>query len=116
MLLLSNISFLLTVVLSLAVRRKAIGSIGWAGLEAMAVLIILSLAIGWRLGGPDKGSRQVSAMATSMRNAGVCLLIAVTSFPGGTVETAVVAFMALMTPPNMLFVAYHRVRGRRGRT
>ncbi|MDR3569591.1 MAG: bile acid:sodium symporter [Syntrophobacteraceae bacterium] len=116
MLLISNISFVLTIVFTLGLRRKAAGSIGWAALTAMALLILLSMAIGWRLGGPDKSARQVSAIATSMRNAGLCLLVAAASFPGRNVQTATVAFMALMVPPNMLFTACQRLRGGRGQT
>ncbi|MDR3557395.1 MAG: bile acid:sodium symporter [Syntrophobacteraceae bacterium] len=112
-LLLSNISFVATIALSMAVRGTAIRAIGWAGLGAMAFLIVSSMAIGWWLGGPDQGKRQVSAVATSMRNAAVCLLIAVTSFPGRGVETAVVSFMALMVPPNMLLTLYRGLRTRR---
>ncbi len=112
-LLISNISFIAAVVLTMTVKSRATRSIGWAGLSAMAVLILSSMAIGWRLGGPGRGARQVSAVATSMRNAGVCLLIAATSFPGTTVEIAVVAFMAMMVPPNMIFTAYHVIRGKR---
>lgn len=110
-LLISNVSFIAAVVLSMTVKSRAARSIGWAPLTA--VLMLSSMAIGWLLGGPGRGSRQVSAVATSMRNAGVCLLIAAASFPGSTVELTVVAFMAMMVPPIMLFTAYHGIRGKR---
>jgi bile acid:Na+ symporter, BASS family len=112
-LLVSNLSFVATILLSMAVRGRAIRSIGWTGLGAMAFLIVCSMAIGWWLGGPDQGKRQVSAVATSMRNAAVCLLIAVISFPGRGVETSVVSFMALMVPANMLLTLYSGLKTRR---
>ncbi|MGC9196378.1 MAG: hypothetical protein ACP5IL_13130 [Syntrophobacteraceae bacterium] len=112
-LLLSNLCFIGTIVLTMAVRSGATRSIGWAGLTAMVVLVLASMAIGWLLGGPNRGDRSVSAIATSMRNVGGCLLISAASFPNRAVETALVAFMALMVPPNMLLTLYLSLKEKR---
>jgi BASS family bile acid:Na+ symporter len=114
-LLISNLSFVMTVILTMAIKKQALRTLDMKALAAMAILIVLSMVVGWWLGGPEKGARRIGAVATSMRNTGICLLIAVTGFPGRAVDTAVLAFMALMVPPNMLFTAYHSVRGKRRR-
>ena len=111
-LLISNISFVTTIILTLALRNRATRALGVKAAAVMLILILSSMAVGWWLGGPEKDARRVSAIATSMRNAGVGLLIAVTSFPGRTVNLAVLAFMALMVPPNMIFTLYHSIRSK----
>jgi hypothetical protein len=48
-----------------------------------------------------------------MRNVMVALLIAVTSFPNSAVDLAVLAFSALMVPPNLLFTMYQNRKVKR---
>ena len=48
-----------------------------------------------------------------MRNAGVALLVALSSFPDSDVELAVLAFSALMVPPNLVFTIYQNRLARR---
>jgi hypothetical protein len=48
-----------------------------------------------------------------MRNAGLCLLVAMRMFPESGADVGVIAFMGLMVPPNMLFTLYHSVKERR---
>jgi len=112
-LLVSNVSFVMTVILTMALKKQATRTLDVKAIAVMAVLILLSMVIGWLLGGPEKGTRRVSAATTSIRNSGICLLIAITSFPGRAVDIAVLAFMALMVPPNTLFTIYHSIRSKR---
>jgi BASS family bile acid:Na+ symporter len=79
----------------------------------MLILILVSMLIGWVLGGPDKNDRRVLATGTSMRNAAICLLIAQKSFPDTGVDVVVIAFSALMVPPNMLFTLYEIIKNKR---
>jgi BASS family bile acid:Na+ symporter len=51
-----------------ATEWPAILSIGWRPLAAMAVVGEISLLLGYSLGGPDPGSRQVIGLGTSNRN------------------------------------------------
>jgi BASS family bile acid:Na+ symporter len=81
MLIVSNISFVATILLTSAVKKEAMGAVGTTGLLAMVAFIIISMIIGWWMGGPEKGNRRVLAIATSMRNAGLCLLVAMRMFP-----------------------------------
>jgi len=94
-------------------RSAAIGELGRPVVVAMLFFIVGSMAIGWALGGPAIETRRVLATATSMRNAAICLIIASRGFAGSDVEVAVVAFSALMVPPNMLFTVYALIQGRR---
>ena len=82
-------------------------------MAAMLILILVSMLIGWVLGGPDKNDRRVLATGTSMRNAAICLLIAQKSFPDTGVDVVVIAFSAFMVPPNMLFTLYEIIKNKR---
>jgi BASS family bile acid:Na+ symporter len=119
MLIVSNISFVATILLTSAVKKEAMGAVGTTTLLAMLAFIIFSMIIGWWMGGPGKGDRRVLAIATNMRNAGLSLLVAMRMFPESGADVGVIAFMGLMVPPNMLFTVYHSVkerrRGKRGR-
>jgi BASS family bile acid:Na+ symporter len=113
MLIVSNISFVATILLTSAVKKEAMGAIGKETVLAMLFFIILSMVIGWWMGGPERGNRRVLAIATSMRNAALGLLIAMRAFPETGADVGIIAFMGLMVPPNMLFTVYHSIRERR---
>jgi BASS family bile acid:Na+ symporter len=93
-------------------RRQAIIELGPSVTAAMLLFIVGSIFIGWLLGGPDAETRRVLASASSMRNAVLCLLIANRDFPSTQVPTAVLAFSALMLPPNLLLTLYALIRNR----
>jgi len=103
----SGISFVVVTVTTQGLKSAATKQIGISGLLAMLLLIVASMVIGWMLGGPDTGTRRVLTVNTSMRNVALALAIASLSFPGANVEVGVVAFGALMLPPNVLFTIYH---------
>jgi BASS family bile acid:Na+ symporter len=65
--------------------------IGWRPLLAMVLAFELALAIGYSLGGSERAARRVVALGTSNRNIALALLLAVASFPGTEVMSAVVA-------------------------
>ncbi len=113
--LVGTLSFVATVILTMGMKKQATRAIGSNGVLVMLVLVLAAMAIGWLFGGPGKGTRRVLATGTSFRNAPLCLLIAVKSFPDTNVAVAVVAFTALMVPPNMLFTVYHTVRNKRSK-
>jgi BASS family bile acid:Na+ symporter len=112
-LIVSNISFVATVLVTASVNRQAMGRIGVNALLALLLLVVLSMVIGWWLGGPERENRRVLAIATSMRNAGLCLIISMRAFPESDADVTVIAFMGLMVTPNMLFTVYHTIRERR---
>jgi bile acid:Na+ symporter, BASS family len=63
----------------------------------MTALVLAGLVAGWLVGGPARGDRAATAMATSVRNVGVTLVIAVASFPGTPAVTAATAFGLFQT-------------------
>ncbi len=113
---LSNVLFIASVIVPMALKKGAVREIGGKSVAVMLILILGSMVIGWLMGGPDKGSRQVLTITTSMRNVGLALLVGLAAFPGRAVYIAVLAYMLLMVPPNAVFTIYHGIKSRRGRT
>lgn len=110
LLVVSNVSFVATIVATARLKKEAMRSLGAPVIAGLLLLVLGSMAIGWLLGGPERGSRRVMTIATSMRNAGLCLMAVEQSFPDTRMDAVVIAFMGLMVPPNMLFALYHAVR------
>jgi bile acid:Na+ symporter, BASS family len=67
----------------------AIRPIGFAG---MLALLAASLASGWLAGGPDAEGRKAVALATSLLNVGIGLMIATGNFPGTPAVSAALAY------------------------
>jgi BASS family bile acid:Na+ symporter len=107
------VSFPAVIVLTMAMKSAATRTLGAPALIALLLLVLGGMLIGWLLGGPETGTRRVLATSTGMRNVAVALLVALTSFPNADVEVAVLAFSALMVPPNLVFTIYQNRRARR---
>jgi BASS family bile acid:Na+ symporter len=73
-----------------ATEFRSIVNLGWRAWIAMALVFELSLVLGWKLGGPARRARQVVALGTSNRNIALALLVALQSFAGTPVVSAVV--------------------------
>ncbi len=67
------------------------------GFVGMAALALMSVGFGWLSGGGGKGVRTASAFLTGVRNAGVSLVIATSSFPGTAAVTAALAYALFQT-------------------
>jgi len=63
----------------------------WAGL----CLVVLSLVVGWALGGPVREDRRVLAFGTALRNIGLCALIATSSFETPLVAATVLTYFVI---------------------
>jgi bile acid:Na+ symporter, BASS family len=109
----AGIAFVLVTVVTMGLKSAATKQIGMNGVLAMLLLIAASMVVGWMLGGPDTGSRRVLTVSTSMRNVALALAIASRSFPAAGVEVSILAFSALMLPPNVLFSIYQSRKLRR---
>jgi len=92
-----------------ATELGAILQTGWQSLLAMGLVAELSLGLGYWLGGASAGSRQVVALGTSNRNIALALLVAVQSFAGTPVMSAVVANGLLLILLGLALVAYWRL-------
>lgn len=96
-------------------RREALFAIAGRGtILAMLSLLIISMLIGWIIGGPDNESRRVLATATGMRSVIVVLYIARYCFPGTNIHMIPIVYLSLMVPANLLFhlafVGWHKLR------
>jgi bile acid:Na+ symporter, BASS family len=112
MLIISNVSFITTIILTMAMKKQAMGAVGKTTILTMLGFIIGSMVIGWVLGGPEPSNRRVMAIATNMRNAGVGLIMATRMFSSTGADVAIIAYMGLMVPPNLLYTLYHGVSGK----
>jgi BASS family bile acid:Na+ symporter len=92
--LLLNLALLGTIVTVQADTLIAIPLRAFAGMTA---LVLAGLSAGWVLGGTRRADRTAMAIATSVRNVGVTLVIAVASFPGTPAVTAATAFGLFQT-------------------
>ena len=85
-------------------RREALDAIAGRGtILAMFSLLIISMLIGWFIGGPDAESRRVLATSTGMRGVIVVLYIARYCFPRTNIHMIPIVYFSLMVPTNLLF-------------
>ena len=78
---------------------KVVGSVkevfGSHGMLAMLVLVILSEITGWLFGGPSVEDRRTLATGTTLRNIGLCLLIATQDFDLGLVVPTILVYLLI---------------------
>ena len=85
-------------------RREALQAIAGRGtILAMFLLLVISMLIGWFIGGPDGDSRRVLATSTGMRSVIVVLYVARYCFPGTNIYMVPIVYLSLMVPLNLLF-------------
>jgi BASS family bile acid:Na+ symporter len=90
--LVSKVLNLLTVGLILVVQFRLLAEIRPVGFVGMLALLVASWAAGWLLGGPGGDDRKAMTLTTSLRNAGVGLVIATGAFAGTAAVTATLAY------------------------
>ena len=62
--------------------------------------------IGWVLGGPEASIRKTLAIGTSLRNVGLCLLIATREFPDTGVAAVVTSYFLIQAIANLVYAKY----------
>jgi predicted Na+-dependent transporter len=97
----SNMALLVLTVLGLVLNFKSmIGLVGSWGILAGVVFIVLSLVIGYFLGGSDSGIKSVMGLGTGQRNISAALVVAGQNFSMDVVTylmvVAVVGLVVLM--------------------
>lgn len=100
---LSIVIFIIGTVTAGKYKTPAIKALGMEGIAAIVMLCLGCWIVGWLLGGPEIRNRKVFAIATSMRNVGVCLPIVINYFPGTAVIAPILAFSGISIPMNMVF-------------
>jgi BASS family bile acid:Na+ symporter len=81
----------------LAVQFHMLAAIQGRGYAGMLALLAASAAAGWLLAGGDAADRRTLAITTAVRNVGVGLVIAGSSFPGTPAVTFATAYALLQT-------------------
>lgn len=90
---LSDYSFVALIVLLLVVYRgEMLTLVGTGTLALSAVVVAVSLALGYALGGPVRERREVLATTTTARNAAIALFIATAGFSNPDVLAVVLGF------------------------
>ena len=83
--------------LIVAVQFQTLLAIRPRALVGMLTLVLAALASGWLLGTPGSGNRRAMAITTSVRNVGVGLVIATSSFPRTAAVTATLSLALFQT-------------------
>jgi BASS family bile acid:Na+ symporter len=116
----STAMFIVATILSMAVKREAIGTIGGTGVAAMYIFVLVSMGLGWLMGGPGRGKRKVLTTTTSIRFVALCLLIAITLFPERNLTVVIQAYVYVVLLPNLAFTLFNsisgKIRGKRRKT
>lgn len=89
--------------------KAVTGVYGSLAMWAELSVVLLSIGIGWLLGGPDAPYRRTLSIATALRNIGVCAMIATTAFPDSLVAPTVFTYFIIQIIVTLIFrVAFHR--------
>jgi len=100
--LISLLAFIASVVLSTEARQQGLAQFGSPTNIAILLFILGLMAVGWMLGGPDIGGRQILAVSTNLRNVGLVYVLVDGCCDDGLLAAAVLGFMALMVLPNLI--------------
>jgi BASS family bile acid:Na+ symporter len=102
--LLATVVFLFLMWETRLMRREAFNGISGSGtVLAMFLLLLLSMLIGWLIGGPDRETRRILATSTGMRNVIVVLYIARYCFADTNVFMIPIVYLSLMVPTQLAF-------------
>lgn len=92
--------------------RAELALIGHGTLAALAVFVLVGLAVGHLLGGPDPGDRTVLALSTASRHPGIALAIAAAAFPGEKLALpAVLVYLIVSAIVSIPYVMWRRRHG-----
>jgi bile acid:Na+ symporter, BASS family len=108
-----NLIFLATLVALVALvyptLAKSVASVyGSHGMWAMLCIVVLSVAAGWTLGGPDREDRRTLSIGTAIKKVGLGALVATTSFPRTEVLAAVLTYFAIQLVVSTLLGMYYK--------
>ncbi len=93
----SSFSMIALLVLALPLNfNNIISMIGTGGIIALIILILVSFAIGYVLGGPDKDSKRVTSLGTAQRNISAAFVIALSNFEDPNILTMLIVGSLLM--------------------
>jgi bile acid:Na+ symporter, BASS family len=83
--------------------------VGDGTLLAMVAFVVVGLAVGHFVGGPDPANRSILALATATRHPGVALVIATQNFPEAKlVAPAVLLYLLVCTIASLPYVSWRK--------
>jgi BASS family bile acid:Na+ symporter len=112
----SKLMNLFAVWLILATQYSMLMDIRLLAFVGMLALLGASLAVGWFAGERDVSSRKTMALTTSLRNAGVGLVIVTGSFPGTPAASAALAYGIVAVLGSLAVALWWRQRAPAART
>ena len=101
------LSFLALFIATLEAKSSAIRKLAGTDILALVALLAGSILIGWLFGRSYEEKRFLAAI-TSLRNVAVALAVAQASFPGRNIDLFIIAYSALMLPPNAVMLFTHK--------
>lgn len=112
----SKAGMLLLVVVALLILvsqwRHMAGLVGDGTVLAFVVFVVVGLAVGHALGGPDPSDRTVLAMATASRHPGLALAVAHVNFPDAKpLVAAVLLFLVVNIVVSIPYAAWRKRAG-----
>jgi BASS family bile acid:Na+ symporter len=99
-----------TALLLILANWRLLADVRLSGLAALAAVMIVALAIGHAMGGPDPRHRTVLAVSCATRHVGIALLVA-TAFPGAATLTLVMAYVLTATAVTLPYLVWRRRAG-----
>jgi bile acid:Na+ symporter, BASS family len=87
---------ILLIVLLIPTIARDVGAVyGSGGMWATFCLVLLSFGTGWLFGAPEPEDRRVLAIGTTLRNIGLCALIATSSFGDPDIAAIVIVYFVI---------------------
>lgn len=111
--LISTVAFVAAMVVGASVRSEASQLLSGTVLLVLALFVAGTLLIGWATGGRDPVRRQFLATVTSIRNAGLVLLLALVLYPQSGIDVVILAYITFMIPPNAVITIGSMLRDKR---
>jgi predicted Na+-dependent transporter len=79
----------------------------WSGFGALVLLMVIALAIGHTVGGPDPDDRTALAVACATRHLGIAVLVA-TSFPGPRIVVLISAYIVISVAVSVPYLRWRK--------
>ena len=93
----------------LVIVKSVSGVYGSRAMLAELCIVLLCIGTGWLLGGPEVPYRRTLSIATTLRNVGLCSLIAATAFPASLAEASVCTYFIVQFIIVIIFrMLFHR--------
>jgi BASS family bile acid:Na+ symporter len=108
--LLSKVLNLVAVGFILVLKYELLLGFGARAFVGMMLLLVVSWASGWLLGGPGAAQRRTVMLTTSLRNVGVGLVMATSAFAGTRAITAVLVYGLMEVFGSLLLALWLRMR------